>query len=488
MIRKALAEASSRRGATSMGREAWARTAASGAVRRWFDSAQRVSFRSASRSHHRAAPAGNPDAPAIFPAPTLGAHASSIELQRSLRHWMRLESSWRRLAQVGAGAGARGEGEGATFGSWRSRSRTGAGKALGREAGVRGKHTQWEQQVMPQEADRVLTDQAPPVTAAGPDLRSVGHLSSSFASAQGVNGSESAATTLMVDKSFLERASMKQITSLMAQSPALWCPPDLIPVLLRRIATLNPPGANIPNAPSAARNRASPETGMLVRALLEHARQHLGSFDALLVSDILIGVGRLMHVHGMRLWFSTGGASGMGARALLVLANQAHCLPPAHVARVLGALGLLETGELGMTTLDHGLARRAREVISEWDTFELLEALNGLDRLLSAAKGVTGQSQVRKGPGTSTHTLVDLKRAVVEGCAVSLETMTLDQLCAFLEGAAHELQHVGGGPRVTALVAVALQGAGGGGGEEVRERVGVTRQQLVRNLRAFAKC
>jgi hypothetical protein len=411
VIWKALAEASARRGA-SMGREAGARTAASGAVRRWFDSAQRVSSRGVSLSHHRAAPAGNPDAPAISPAPTLvswyrgGAHANSIELQRTLRHWMRLESSWRRMVQVGTGAEARGEGEGATFGGWRSRSLTGAGKALGREAGVRGKHTQWEQQVIPQKTDRSLTDRAPP---AGAELRSVGQLSSSFASARGVNGSESAATTRMVDKSFVERASMKQITSLMAQSPALWCPPDLIPVLLLRIAKLHPPGANTPNAPSAARNRASPETAMLVRALLEHARQHLGSFDALLVSDILICVGRLVHIHGMRLWFSTGGAGGMGARSLLVLANQAHCLPPSHVARVLGALGLLETAELGMASLDQGLARRAREVISEWDTFELLEALNGLDRLLSAAKGVTGQSQGGKGQGTSMHTLVDLK-------------------------------------------------------------------------------
>ena len=77
---------------------------------------------------------------------------------------------------------------------------------------------------------------------------------------------------------------------------------------------------------------------------------------------------------------------------------------------------------------------------------------------------------------------MDLKRAVVEGCALRLETMSLDQLCAFLEGSAHELQHVGGSPRVTALVAVALQG----GGEQVRERVEVTRQQLVRTVRVGA--
>ena len=324
--------------------------AVSGAVRRWIGPAQRASVRGACRPKRLTTASAGPRAPvASAAAPTWGtqqqrggASARCSERQASLCHWVGLESTWQRLPHGGGSSTGREPGERAQS-RW-SRTLPGAGKALSREPGLRGKHTRGGQQVLPREADGSPMDRTPADAARDADLHAVGRLPPPREGARGVNGSERAATAPGMDSHFVERASMKQIVSLLAESPTVSIAPALIPGLLARIGALQPPRASATSATSAARNR-SKEAGTLVRALLEHARGHLGSLDAPLVADVLSSAAFLVHIHGMHLWFSSGGAGGMGARSLLILARKADHLPPAHVARVLGALGRLDTGE-----------------------------------------------------------------------------------------------------------------------------------------------
>jgi len=150
---------------------------------------------------------------------------------------------------------------------------------------------------------------------------------------------------------WIEKADLIEITSLFSDSPEQCCAPETLPMLLQRIATLHPP------APSAKQNERQPvdsrnprsisnkDAGILVRAMLAHTKQHLSSLDTVLLADIFAGASKLSHLHGMHLWFSQGGAGGMGIRSLQVLATRASDLPAAHVASVISALGRLGTGE-----------------------------------------------------------------------------------------------------------------------------------------------
>jgi hypothetical protein len=260
----------------------------------------------------------------------------------------------------------------------------------------------------------------------------------------------------------IQNADMKQIARVLSASSQMSCAPEIIPLLLQRIATLQPPmlTAQHGNFLSASR-----EAGDIVRALLSYTHQHLASLDTLLLADIFSSAGKLIHLHGMQLWFPSGGAGGMGIRSLLLLATNAEDLPPAHVARVLGALGRMGTGEQGLDALDRGLGQRALQVAASWDADMLLEALQGLVSLQGATNTLSkdrsvwrGKDETRKagqsgggmsrsegggrGGGGGAVALAHLVDTIINASVGKVGDMTLEQLCIIIEAVSKQKQRL----------------------------------------------
>ena len=267
------------------------------------------------------------------------------------------------------------------------------------------------------------------------------------------------------DARMIENADMKQIACFFSASSQISCALEIIPILLQRIATLQRP---ILTAQHGNFSSASREAGDIVRALLSYTHQHLASLDMLLLADIFCSAGNLTHLHGMQLWFPSGGAGGMGIRSLLLLATNSEDLPPAHVARVLGALGRMGTGEQGMDALDRGLGQRALQVAASWDADMLLEALQGLMSLQGATNTLSkdrsarrGKDEARKagqsgggmsrseggwrgggGGGGGAVALAHLVDTIINASVGKLGDMTLEQLCLIIEAVSKQKQRL----------------------------------------------
>lgn len=150
---------------------------------------------------------------------------------------------------------------------------------------------------------------------------------------------------------WIETADLIKIASLFSESPDQCCALETLPMLLHRIAVLHPPThaaqqqERQPARSRSPRSMSNKDAGVLVRALLAHTKQHLSSLDTALLAEIFAAASKLSYLHGMHLWFSQGGAGGMGIRSLQVLATRASDVPAAQVASLISALGRLSTGE-----------------------------------------------------------------------------------------------------------------------------------------------
>ncbi len=161
----------------------------------------------------------------------------------------------------------------------------------------------------------------------------------------------------------------------------------------------------------------------------------------------------------------------MGIRSLLLLATNSEDLPPAHVARVLGALGRIGTGEQGLDALDRGLGQRTLQVAASWDADMLLEALQGLMSLQGATNTLSkdrsarrGKDEARKagqsGGGMSRSegggrgggggaggaggavALAHLVDTIINASVGKLGDMTLEQLCLIIEAVSKQKQRL----------------------------------------------
>jgi hypothetical protein len=271
---------------------------------------------------------------------TRGQSTRSYAFQTSLQQWSGLDGSWRRLASSSRGAGIPQQ-----LHTWNSLCKRNASGGAGggyvdaaTGVGDRRKHT-------PKITSNERTGSSVPepdgfsvhaVRSVVPDLEPPNTTRSpSVTGKREVGGGDAG----MWDADAVKNADMKQISSLL--NKAQGCAPEMIPVLLRRIAALLPPPSASQKASGITTKEKTPEAGKLVRALLSQANQHLEMLDTQLIANILSSAAKLSHLPGMHLWFTYGGAGGMGARSLLTLATRADELPPAHVAHVLGALGRL---------------------------------------------------------------------------------------------------------------------------------------------------
>lgn len=247
---------------------------------------------------------------------------------------------------------------------------------------------------------------------------------------------------------FIMNSDVQEFMAFLAAEGQLRFEPAIVPAILDRIAVLHPPTTT--GKQSSAHNSRE-DVGSLVRAVLGHVHTRLGTIEAELLADILTSTGKLVHLQGMRFWFSNGGAGGLGTKTLLTLVAKAGDLPPACVANVIGSLGRLGSGEQGQAAMGHGLGQRALAVVHLWDADMLLEALHGLVLLQRAAHSKAARGQRLPPPEEEEHASASglkarrpsapdrgmvgrLMSAILEECEGKMQIMSMPQLHAVMAG------------------------------------------------------
>jgi hypothetical protein len=246
---------------------------------------------------------------------------------------------------------------------------------------------------------------------------------------------------------FIKNGAIKDIMAVFAADRELHFGPAIVPALLERIAELHPPAPMVKHTPAGG---SSEDVGSFVRAVLRHVHNCLGAVDTILLADILTSTGKLVHLQGMRFWFSNGGAGGLGAKSLLTLVANAADLPPAQTAHIVGAVGRLGSGEQGLAAMGHGLGQRALDVVHLWDSDMLLEALHGLVLLQRSvhAKGGGSHGRMREQDRHGATSRVKGRRAsapdrgmvgrvmlaILEECEGKMDKMTIHQLQGIMGG------------------------------------------------------